>query len=123
MLLAALAWASSAHAQTSLPPDRFVEVPVDRPWYVCPTRPDRNMRYYPEKAQRQGVEGMADIQCRFHADGSPEACVWLRESQPDYEFGPAAERLGCRLKMTREGEAAGKPFVAQMPLRFTLPRR
>ena len=53
---------------------------------------------------------------------SNEACVWIRESEPDYDFGPTAERMGCQFRMRPEGEAAGKPFVGQIPLRFRLPR-
>lgn len=122
LLLAAWAVAPGSRAQVEVPPERQGEVPVDRPWFVCPSKPDRTLRYYPQKAMRREVEGSAVIQCRFRADSSPEACVWIRESEPDYDFGPTAERMGCQLRMRPEGEAAGKPFVGQIPLRFRLPR-
>lgn len=124
-LLIAATWsgsASQASDQEPIPPERLVEVAVDRPWHTCPKGPDRSLRYYPERALRREIEGVANIQCRFDPDGKSTACVWLTETVPDVGFGPAAEKLGCLLKMTGKGAVAGEPFVVQIPITFKLPR-
>jgi protein TonB len=114
--------ASQAADKGPIPPERLVEVAVDRPWHTCPKGPDRSLRYYPERALRREIEGEANIQCRFDPEGNSTACVWLTESRPDVGFGPAAEKLGCLVKMKGKGPTPGEPFVVQIPMTFKLPR-
>ncbi len=120
------AWAQGGAEQpaSAIPPERGGEVAVDRPWHVCPPTRPKGMRFYPEKAQRKRIEGMANIQCRFRPDGAAEACVWIDESVPGWGFGEAAQAMGCLFKVKAPGPEAGggASQVVQIPLKFTLPR-
>ena len=119
-VLCATAGAGSVAAQPASPPAApppRAEAAVNHPWLTCPDPAIKGQSYYPKRARDLGKAGSADIQCRISAAGRPEACVWISESQPDFGFGDAAEKLGCLLKVKSEAAPAG---LFRTTIRFNL---
>jgi protein TonB len=83
------------------------------------------IRYYPQRAQRMGVEGKAVIDCEVEASGQLADCKVVSEIPEGYGFGDAALKMSSLFKMkttTKDGQpASGKR--ATIPLDFRLPRR
>jgi TonB family protein len=108
-------------------PVRFMPPPADEPG-VQFAKPDWRRRptaenfadYYPDRAQRDGVGGMAVAQCTVLATGRLTDCTLVYEDPPGYGFGAAI------LKLTAFFEAKpltedGKPVsggVVRIPIRF-----
>ena len=115
MLLAALA------ARLS-PPGRRRSSPSPGGWRV-PTGRDM-ARYYPERAQRFGINGAAIVSCNVTAVGTLESCTVVEETPSGFGFGVAALRMTPLFKMepnTADGAPVGGGTV-RIPIRFSLPR-
>lgn len=93
----------------------------------APTMPrapsaDEMARFYPERAQRTGVQGQALIECVVTIGGRAEACRVLSKSPGGYGFGDATVKLAERFRLTPK-TVDGKPVaggVIRVPLRWTL---
>jgi len=82
------------------------------------------LRYYPEKAQRAGVEGAATISCIVNASGLLHDCTVVEETPADYGFGEAAIKMSVLFRMrplTKSGQKVDGGTV-RLPIRFALPR-
>jgi protein TonB len=86
--------------------------------------PGSPLRYYPEKAQRAGVEGAATISCIVNASGLLHDCTVVEETPADYGFGEAAIKMSVLFRMrplTKSGQKVDGGAV-RLPIRFALPR-
>ena len=101
------------------PPD-LIERPT---WKIVPEASDVP-RYYPDLAQRQGVEGWAAMLCRVAPEGQLTACVVEEEFPAELGFGQAVVRLGDLMRMgelDKDGvPTAGRPV--RVKINFKLPR-
>ena len=80
-------------------------------------------RYYPDRAQRMGVEGRVVLNCSVTARGTLENCSVVEESPGDQDFGSAALRMS-RLFRMRPRTADGSPVeggTVRIPISFRLP--
>jgi periplasmic protein TonB len=84
---------------------------------------DPALRYYPQAAQAENVEGRATIECNVTAAGVLAACKVLSEEPAGYGFGESALQMAPLFKMrpaTRDGvPISGGPI--KIPIRFQLP--
>jgi TonB family protein len=80
-------------------------------------------KFYPEGAQRQGLEGLGFVSCTVTARGLLESCTVTREEPPGAGFGEAALRLATLFKMRphREHGKAVPGGTVVLPIRFRLP--
>ena len=81
-------------------------------------------RYYPERAQRMGVEGRVTIACTVDAKGGLQACQVVSESPQDQDFGEAALRMSRLFRMrpmTKDGVPVSGASL-RIPIRFVLPQ-
>jgi protein TonB len=81
------------------------------------------MRYYPARAQRMAVEGMATITCDVTAPGRLTGCVIVSETPPDFGFGDAALKMSSLFKvkpLMSDGVAVDGGKIT-VPIRFKLP--
>jgi protein TonB len=80
------------------------------------------LRYYPELAQKLGVEGDVTMDCVATAEGRLEGCKILSETPPGYDFGKTALDLAPSFKLnaTAGGDPV-KPGRVVVPLNFRLP--
>jgi protein TonB len=85
----------------------------------CPTRKPANLRYYPERAQRAGVTGAAELLCKLNPSGSIAGCGVLSETSGGYGFGEAASKLTCLIKPVSDETRVGDLIV--VPMKFNLP--
>ena len=92
-------------------------------WARKPTGDDV-ARYYPERAQRLGIDGSATVVCKVSVDGRLRDCEVARETPPDAGFGEATVRLAERefrmTPMTRDGVPVDGATV-RIPLVYKLP--
>lgn len=82
------------------------------------------MRYYPEQAQRIGLEGKAVISCTITAEGRLADCAVVSEDPPGFGFGEAAVKMSTLFKM-RPKTQGGAPVdggKVTIPIRFRLPK-
>ncbi|THD80932.1 MAG: TonB family protein [Phenylobacterium sp.] len=99
-----------ALAETSCPSPSWTRVPSA----------DDMIAAYPAKARKDGVKGLAILQCAAQADGSLAGCVVESEDPAQYEFGAAALKLAGLIRTTppcSEAQAHG----VRIPIRFALP--
>ncbi|HZZ67816.1 MAG TPA: energy transducer TonB [Phenylobacterium sp.] len=84
---------------------------------------DPMLRYYPEQAQRNHIEGVATVGCTVTPEGKLTDCVVLSEDPPNWGFGEAALKLTPLFKMRRATKGgAGAPEQIHLPIRFELPK-
>jgi TonB family protein len=90
-------------------------------WIKQPSALDM-ANYYPNRAQRMGIEGSARIECLVTPDGLASNCDILVEQPTDQGFGPAALKLS-RLFRFRPETRDGMPVSGRViiPVRFALP--
>jgi protein TonB len=112
---------------------RLVRLPPVKPRSPVITRPDwlrrptgRDMaRYYPDRAQRRGVEGRAVMACSVTLAGTLAGCRITAETPADGGFGAAALKMSRSFKlrpMTRDGKPVAGGTV-HVPIQFALPQR
>ena len=109
-------------AATAPPPMR-PSVITNPDWLRRPTGEDV-ARYYPEKAQRDEMEGRATVSCNVTAGGTLSDCRVIDESPADYGFGLAALKLSSLFLMrpqTKDGVPVSGGTV-RIPIRFVLPK-
>lgn len=90
-------------------------------WRQRPTA-ERFMHYYPDRASRTGVTGLAVMRCEVTAAGTLRNCAVIGESPADYGFGDAALKLSA-LFITDPAIAGGESLegaTAKVPIHFTL---
>jgi TonB family protein len=84
------------------------------------------LRYYPEAAWRDGIEGSAVIHCNLTAEKSAKLtdCKVLNEQPAGAGFGEAAMRMSSLFVM-RPRMRDGSPVEGEVsiPIRFKLPKR
>jgi len=91
-------------------------------WLRKPSSEDM-ARYFPDRAQRMGVNGRATISCSVTAKGTLEGCSVISEEPSDQDFGSAAIRMSKLFKM-RPKTADGAPVeggTVRIPIRFQAP--
>ena len=127
---------AAAHAQTPAastptpqPPEAVsdsvgpVISPTLPPYEDGQTRHDRAMRdsstrYYPQKAQRAGISGMAVLDCLVDTQGWLRDCRVVSEQPAGFGFGEAALRM-APLFHKKAGMAGARTLI---PLTFKLPQ-
>lgn len=93
---------------------------TDPDWLRRPSADDI-ARYYPDRAQRLGVEGRATLSCQVDVSGKLQDCAVAEETPGDQGFGKAALALSRQFllkPMTRDGTAVEAKI--EIPLRFKL---
>lgn len=91
-------------------------------WARKPT-PHEFARAYPEKAQRQNIQGRGVVVCTIGLELTLEACEIIQETLPGWGFGDAAMSLTSLFKLKQKQAdprvvAGAKVFL---PIVFTLP--
>ncbi|MGI8840510.1 MAG: energy transducer TonB [Caulobacteraceae bacterium] len=89
---------------------------ITDPVIIGPT-PDVS-RYYPERAQRMGVEGDALTICKVGADGSLGSCEGQGDGPSFFGFGAAALKT-MPLRKVGPVSRSGKPVYGEYVLIFT----
>jgi protein TonB len=80
------------------------------------------LRYYPELAQKLGVEGDVTMACIATAEGRLQGCKIVSETPPGYGFGQTALDLAPSFKLNAAaGGEPVRPGKVVVPLNFRLP--
>lgn len=115
--------AASAPPKPAPPKPAPPSVITQPDWRRLPSADDI-ARYYPERAQRMGIEGRAVISCSVTTGGTLRECSVTTETPADASFGDAAlhmSRLFQMKPMTKDGQPVADARVA-IPIRFVLPK-
>ena len=118
-LVLCAAIAGPAWAQTEV---RLSPVTVEGK--LQPPAPAPPLRYYPERAEQQHIEGDVTLRCQVKPPGRFDRCEIMDETPKGQEFGLHATEIVERLQFALPG-ADGKPLesgVAVIPLRFRMER-
>jgi TonB family protein len=80
-------------------------------------------RFYPERAQRRGVEGRVVLSCQVEIDHTLSNCQVVSEDPPGWGFGEAAIKMSKLFRAkptTKDGQptAGGRLTI---PLTFKMP--
>ena len=96
--------------------------PLRPNWTRAPAGDDMST-YYPDRAQREGLNGRAVIDCTVTDDGHLDNCTAISEEPANYGFGDAALKLAHLFKMKPQ-MANGAPVGGariKVPIRFVAP--
>jgi TonB family protein len=118
-LVAALSLLLSASSAADLPPltGNDVRVQVD-------SSASKELRFYPEAAQRAHIEGIASVLCTITADGRLSDCTTAVENPPGYGFAAATVRLASHMRVAPRAKD-GSPTVGRslrVDMAYKLPR-
>lgn len=83
-------------------------------------RPRDLARFYPERAQRLGIEGSVTLDCVVSMQGAL-GCVVARETPPGWGFGDAALAIAREHRMvpaTRDGAAVEARYRMRVPFQL-----
>jgi len=97
---------------------------IDKPDWVAKPTGDDLARYFPERAQEEGVAGKATITCVVTAQGLLERCKVVKEAPKGYGFGEAAVGMASAFRMSPkrvDGQAVEGGRVT-IPLVFSVPK-
>lgn len=86
--------------------------------------PEALTPYYPERAQREMVEGEATVACEVRTDGVLRDCEVMSEEPAGYGFGEATARAAearFRMRPWMRGCDAVEGGTVRIPLRWVLP--
>jgi len=72
---------------------------IENPDFSSKPNADDMARYYPDRAQRMGVEGRATFRCTVTAQGKLTDCVITAEDPPGQDFGKQTLQLTKTFKM------------------------
>jgi len=81
-------------------------------------------QYYPELAQRTGIEGRATVSCLVQADGSLNDCELVSEEPAGQSFGQAALKMVGLFKM-KPATVGRQPIAGarvNIPINFRVPK-
>ena len=95
---------------------------VTNPDWVSRPNGDEVNSVYPDRAQRMGVSGRAELSCTVTEKGTVTGCSVVSEDPSGQEFGNAALKLTRYFKMRpqqRDGQPVGGAKVT-IPIRFTI---
>lgn len=119
----ASAWFVSLILATLLPASASSETALTPRDVLVRFRSDAPNRYFPEVAQKAGVEGDATAVCAIGADGSLQGCRVTAESPQGRGFGVALVRMASFMLIApraRDGsQTSGRDF--QLQTHFALP--
>jgi protein TonB len=119
MLACTLPAAANAQTQAAQAADQPILTATDVRWIPSKKSPPR--RYYPERAQRKGIEGKATVICKV-ADNGDLTCTSEAESPEGYGFGEAAAVLVSTMRigtLTKSGQPTSGRLV-RVPFTFKL---
>jgi tetratricopeptide (TPR) repeat protein len=77
--------------------------------------------YTPDKAARNGVSGLAIIQCKAASSGDLSACEILYEAPGDFGFGPASRALIAAHRVKAPASVRPPPGAPDVIVRLTVP--
>ncbi len=115
---------SGTPSEHSAPPALMIWArpkPPQVSWIHVPSVEDA-ARYYPDRAERMGVEGQATLRCRLAADGKVSGCEILSETPREQQFGMAAMKMAAAGLF--QANATSRPAESHVvvPVRFVLPK-
>lgn len=111
--------ADGVKAAPPAPPAPGPRVIVEPKWVAMPDAAAM-ARWYPARAQSEGVNGSATLRCTVTGRGTVENCVVLSETPQGFGFGRSAVNLSRYFRMsprTENGQAVEGAEVT-IPLRF-----
>jgi hypothetical protein len=108
-------------ARTSAPASQTPAIrQVD--WLRRPSPADVS-RYYPDRAERMGIDGRASIRCHVGQDSSLSLCEVIAEEPLDFGFGQAAlDMVAAGLFQMRVAGAVAPNTTVVLPIAFSIAR-